>query len=109
MKALARDSEAYKSAQLSAANALRVRPDLVSVLRYHAESCHVRPGLYANGGAMDWENQPDKFRRVLGAKSLDLPRSSATASVPAGTPLWSMEALGVLLHDAAGITAWKRQ
>ena len=29
--------------------------------------------------------------------------------VPAGAPLWSLEALGVLLHDAAGITAWKSQ
>lgn len=108
-KALARDAEAFKTAQLRAAEDLQVRPDLVAVLRYHAESCHVRPGLYANGGSMDWENQPDKFRRVLGSRSLDLPRSGATVSVPSGVPLQNLDALGVLLHDAGGITAWKSQ
>lgn len=58
---------------------------------------------------MDWENQPDKFRRVLGSRSVDLPRSGTAATVPDGVSLWSLDALGVLLHDAAGITAWKSQ
>jgi hypothetical protein len=83
--------------------------ELTAVLRYHAESCHIRPGLYASGGQMDWQNQPDKFRRVVGARSIDLPRSAAEAVVPDDAPLSSLRALGVLLHDAAGITAWKSQ
>merc|ERR1712178_77351 len=58
---------------------------------------------------MDWENQPDKFRRVMGSRSVDLPRSGKAVTVKAGTPLQQLESLGVLLHDAAGITAWKSQ
>ena len=61
---------------------------------------------------MDWATQPDKFRRLLGAPSLDLPRSGPGASVPASASpqrLLALPALGALLHDAAGITAWKRQ
>jgi hypothetical protein len=80
---MGREAHEYKEAQLAAANALtqEARPDLHAVLTYHAESCHVRPGLYAAGGNMDWQNQPDKFRRVLGATSLDLPRSGADVQV----------------------------
>jgi hypothetical protein len=117
------EAEALKRKQTDAARALahggpgqtERGEDLAAVLTYHAESCHVRPGLYAAGGQMDWQNQPDKFRRLLGAASVDLPRSSATlaaVSTPlsAAAPLSSnLAALGVLLHDAAGLTAWKRQ
>ncbi|CAE8615837.1 unnamed protein product [Polarella glacialis] len=58
---------------------------------------------------MDWDSQPDKFRRMLGSPSLDLPRSGPEVTVPASSSLQSLSALGVLLHDAAGITAWKAQ
>eukprot|EP00928_Gymnodinium_smaydae_P054402 TRINITY_DN3817_c0_g2_i3.p1 TRINITY_DN3817_c0_g2~~TRINITY_DN3817_c0_g2_i3.p1 ORF type:complete len:871 (+),score=123.32 TRINITY_DN3817_c0_g2_i3:39-2615(+) len=107
---LARESEHLKGAQLAAAQSLQhVRPDLFAVLQYHAESCHVRPGLYANGGSMDWENQPDKFRRIIGSKSVDLPRSGVLTLLSDDVAFGSLDALGVLLHDAAGITAWKSQ
>ena len=117
------ESEALKRKQTDAARALahggpgqtERGEDLAAVLTYHAESCHVRPGLYAAGGQMDWQNQPDKFRRLLGAASVDLPRSSArlgavATPLSAAAPLSAnLAALGVLLHDAAGLTAWKRQ
>ena len=50
---------------------------------------------------MPW--QPDKFRRMLGAPSVDLPTSGAAVTLDPATPLDSEAALGVLLHDAAGI------
>eukprot|EP00441_Pelagodinium_beii_P047986 CAMPEP_0197625138 /NCGR_PEP_ID=MMETSP1338-20131121/4575_1 /TAXON_ID=43686 ORGANISM="Pelagodinium beii, Strain RCC1491" /NCGR_SAMPLE_ID=MMETSP1338 /ASSEMBLY_ACC=CAM_ASM_000754 /LENGTH=686 /DNA_ID=CAMNT_0043195457 /DNA_START=95 /DNA_END=2155 /DNA_ORIENTATION=+ len=105
--ALGAAAERAKAAQLTAVDSPGRTQDVAAVLRYHAESCHVRPGLYANGGAMDWENQPDKFRRLLGAPSIDLPRSGADV-VPEG-PLHSLQSLGALLHDSCGITAWKGQ
>lgn len=108
---LARRAEFHKESQLVAATAAEEarRPDLAAVLRYHAESCHLRPGRYADGGAMDWDNQPDKFRRVLGAPSLDLPESGPTAELQEGAALPDLQAIGLLLHDACGITAWKQQ
>ncbi len=43
------------------------------LLRYHEETKH-HPERYARAlGYMDWENQPDPFRRYEGAPVLDLP------------------------------------
>eukprot|EP00501_MAST-03F_sp_TOSAG23-6_P002181 GSMAST32.ASY1.ANO1.2281.1 assembled CDS len=108
-QALSRDAERLKSEQLIAAEEMDISPTVATVIRYHAKSCHVRPGLYASGGQMDWENQPDKFRRILGSMSIDLPQSSISTKLPFKTKIWSIESLGVLLHDAAGLTAWKSQ
>merc|ERR1719262_720695 len=55
---------------------------------------------------MDWDNQPNKFRRALGAPCIDLPQSGPRAE--ASGDLRTFTALGVLLHDALGITAWKQ-
>eukprot|EP00927_Polykrikos_kofoidii_P044786 TRINITY_DN38670_c0_g1_i1.p1 TRINITY_DN38670_c0_g1~~TRINITY_DN38670_c0_g1_i1.p1 ORF type:complete len:712 (-),score=84.11 TRINITY_DN38670_c0_g1_i1:35-2170(-) len=99
----------FKQAQLdAAADRQDHRPDLAAALRYHAESCHLRPGEYAKGGAMDWNNQPDKFRRVLGAPSLDLKQSGPATELHDMCELPDLQALGTLLHDACGITAWKQ-
>eukprot|EP01063_Lacrimia_lanifica_P020742 TRINITY_DN28031_c0_g1_i1.p1 TRINITY_DN28031_c0_g1~~TRINITY_DN28031_c0_g1_i1.p1 ORF type:complete len:698 (+),score=213.32 TRINITY_DN28031_c0_g1_i1:42-2135(+) len=104
---MAAAAQRFKKAQLDAA-ADEPAEAVRAVLRYHAESCHIRPGVYASGGAMDWDNQPDKFRRMFGARSVDLRRSGAgVAAAPAGA--WTADSLGELLHDAAGITAWKAQ
>ena len=111
-------SERYKAAQLEAARSIAAvtsvgdGAELEAILRYHAESCHVHPRLYARGGQMDWANQPDKFRRFLGAVCLDLPRSGPQVVVAESekfSRLRNLDSLGVLMHDAAGLTAWKSQ
>lgn len=109
LEQIGKESEVYKAAQVAAASDRQTSdPAIATVMRYHAESCHLRPGVYASGGAMDWENQPDKFRRTVGSLSIDLPESGPNANV-SGPSLPSVQALGVFLHDACGITAWKQQ
>jgi len=104
---VSRKSAPCHEAQLAAAGRLQHdSPNVASLLTFHAESSHIRPGVYAKGGSMDWDSQPNKFRRFLGSACVDLPQSGPHAEVH-GDP-FSLQSLGILLHDALGLTAWKR-
>ena len=94
----------------------RAEDPLARILRYQQESGH-SPNRPAPGPAwLDWETQPDPVRRYDGAPQRKLPR------VPPGpTPPYEpaflegrlspvaldVHAIGQLLGDALGLSAWK--
>lgn len=93
-------------------------PDSVEVvMRYHEETKH-HFFRYARAlGYMDWANQPDPFRRFVGAPLIQLPllppqespayddlyRPGAVASVPVG-----LHAISRFLEYSLAISAWKQ-
>ncbi|HXF47714.1 MAG TPA: SagB/ThcOx family dehydrogenase, partial [Burkholderiaceae bacterium] len=94
--------------------------DLQAVLRYHRETKH-HFRRYARGpGYLDWANQPDPFRRYLGAPRVPLPRL-APAADPRSPPYASLYRAGAvapaavdlrslsrLFEYSLAITAWKQ-
>ncbi|MEZ5979982.1 MAG: SagB/ThcOx family dehydrogenase [Planctomycetota bacterium] len=91
--------------------------ELAVVRAYHERTKHA-PGRYANGpGWMDWDTQPDPFRRFAGAEllPLDLPAPSDEPRYEQVFPPGRIEArpldrasLSQLLRDSLAISAWKR-
>ncbi len=83
---------------------------------YHECSKH-HPDRYAPGpGHLDWETQPDPFRRYAGASQLDLPLLSGDLPVcwgelfeAGGAPEKALNAdsLACLLQLSLGLSAWK--
>jgi len=86
------------------------------ILAYHERSKH-RLDRYAPGpGGLDWESQPDPFRRYFGCPTVDLPLLTGELPVcwddlfgPAGIPEQSigMVTLANLLQLSFGLSAWK--
>ncbi len=86
------------------------------VRAYHERSKH-RPERYAPGpGGLDWDSQPDPFRRHAGAPQLDLPLLAG--ELPVGwddlfgadrVPPWPMnvDSVACLLQLSLGLSAWK--
>ena len=85
-----------------------------SVLSYHHRTKH-RLNRYANGPeSIDWQDQPNQFRRFSGCEIVRLPRPGTeleplfadldNAEIPA-KPLNSVNA-GLLLELAFGLSAW---
>ncbi len=84
------------------------------VRAYHQRTKHRLDAYAAGPGSLDWDAQPDPFRRWLGAETLALPRDAGRRDVDwhaLGQPRPAVEpdadALGDLLQLCAGITAWK--
>jgi nitroreductase len=84
------------------------------ILRYHERTKH-RPGHYAAAlGYMDWNTQPDPFRRFEGApltrlevvNDLTSPALGALAHIPPA-PL-DRRFVSRLLMDSLGLSAWKQ-
>lgn len=84
-----------------------------AIRRYHLETRH-RPEAYAPGpGFLDWDSQPDPFRRFADAPVIALPLAPAVLgcrvdeafSRPAAG--WSLAAAGQLLELAFGLSGWK--
>lgn len=80
---------------------------------YHRRTKHA-PHRYALGPAfLDWESQPDPFRRFHGARMVDLPLESNRPTPPfgrwEGIPPHRLDAcsLGLFLELALGLSAWK--
>ncbi|MEI8255413.1 MAG: nitroreductase, partial [Deltaproteobacteria bacterium] len=90
-------------------------PDpLETVLAYHAATKH-QPQRYANGpGYLDWDNQPDPFRRFEGADAVLLPFAPDLAHpsmddlrdgvTPAALTL---ESVSQLFERSLALSAWK--
>ncbi|MEN9896901.1 MAG: hypothetical protein RLZZ66_550 [Pseudomonadota bacterium] len=87
-----------------------------SVLSYHNRTKH-RLNRYAKGPeSIDWEDQPNQFRRFSGCEIVRLPQPGTelerlfsdldNAEIPA-QPLNSVNA-GLLLELAFGLSAWKK-
>ena len=92
--------------------------DLEVVLHYHqATKHHIQ--RYARGpGYMDWETQPDPFRRYHGAPLVHLDRNAGTFHDPpydeafswgltAATPL-NARSISWLFWNSLALSAWKR-
>ena len=89
---------------------------LDTVLHYHKRTKH-HPQRFANSlGYMDWNHQPDPFRRFVGAPRVELALVSVTDGPSYASGLMpgrvSAEAVGLrtisqLFQDALGLTAWK--
>ena len=80
---------------------------------YHQRTKHSSYRFAAGPGYLDWDNQPDPFRRFDGASQFDLPLcfNQPTESfgdlgqVPARP--FDVEGLGQFLELALGLSAWK--
>ncbi|MDR3394058.1 MAG: nitroreductase family protein [Parasulfuritortus sp.] len=80
---------------------------VATVLAYHERTKH-RLDQYATGpGSLDWDAQPDPFRRWAGATEIPLPRDSAIPE-PGNEVVPTLETLSILLRHAVAITAWKQ-
>ena len=87
-----------------------------TILSYHEETKHHFHRYARSAGYMDWDNQPDPFRRYNGAEMmrfpLDLPRISVSyeglfdKTACYNTPL-TVESLGRFLELSLGLSAWK--
>jgi SagB-type dehydrogenase family enzyme len=90
--------------------------NLTRVLAYHERTKH-RPERYAAGPeTLDWDSQPDPFRRFEGAPRVRLPLAAdrlttsygALSSPDAVAPEpVSLETVGILLELSLGLSAWK--
>ncbi|MFO7706775.1 MAG: SagB/ThcOx family dehydrogenase [Desulfobacterales bacterium] len=85
------------------------------ILRYHEETKH-HPERYARSlGYMDWENQPNPFRRYEGAPVVDLPLlardppGGASALYEPGRPgaPFVLANVAAFLELSMGLSAWK--
>lgn len=83
------------------------------IIGYHCRTSHA-PQRYALGPAfLDWESQPDGFRRFADARQVVLPLR-LNAATPAYAQLGNApaqdltaDALGLFLELALGVSAWK--
>lgn len=91
--------------------------DLDRVLAYHRVTKH-QPQRFARSlGYMDWDTQPDPFRRFEGAPRTDLPLAAGRVQATYRALFESgaippraldLEALGAFFQLALGLTAWKQ-
>ncbi len=86
-------------------------PDTIEA--YHQRSKHF-PHRYAAGPAfLDWDSQPNPFRRYAGAREVPLPLgydapTPAFSEIEKAPPKpLSIESLGLFLELALGLSAWK--
>ena len=81
-----------------------------AIRSYHERTKH-RLGAYARGPEyLDWEHQPDPFRRFAGTPLQPLPLSAGRDPQPAtngDTAALDLAAIGRLLELSMGLSAWK--
>lgn len=83
---------------------------VIAARSYHEEVSYRRGGL--SGAGLDWENQPEVFKRYEGLEHIPLPREAGlpaaslpgVAQSPSGAALPGMAALSAVLFHAAGLT-----
>jgi len=89
---------------------------LEQVRAYHQRSKHAFGRYAASPGFLDWETQPDPFRRFAGAPLMRLPLVAESLNTgyadlfePAkiAAAKLDLESLGVLLELSFGLAAWK--
>src|SRR5713101_3980197 len=85
-------------------------------LTFHEETKHSYESVYRNRYFLDWENQPQPFKRYLGLEAIPLPADLPVTQVPAllamshpgetavTTPLLTLHDLAYVLLYAAGVT-----
>jgi hypothetical protein len=89
---------------------------LARVLAYHERTKHRLERYAAGPETLDWDSQPDPFRRFEGAPTIRLPLAADRLATPFGalslpetvTPqALSLETVGILLELSLGLSAWK--
>ena len=89
---------------------------LGTITAYHERSKHSLNGYAAGPGTINWDAQPDLFRRFAGGPTTDLPlaANTLTAAWPdvyshSGTPrVPDITGIGILLELSLGLSAWKQ-
>jgi SagB-type dehydrogenase family enzyme len=94
--------------------------EIATAVGYHERTEHRLPDRFAASlGYLDWESQPDPFRRYEGAERLELPLCEPS---PGSAPSWAVtrssaaispvaldvDAFSQLLYDSLAISAWKQ-
>lgn len=83
---------------------------------YHRETKHRLQGYAPSPGFLDWDSQPDPFRRFAGAAVMPLPLARGGGScryddlytVPSGQPAAvTGDDLGLFFELSLGLSAWK--
>jgi SagB-type dehydrogenase family enzyme len=88
---------------------------------YHAATKHSHASVHGGGWSLDWDNQPNPFRRYAGAPRVELPPADPTPRLAAsgcltgladtGAREWPARALpliGSLLKHSMAVSAWKQ-
>jgi SagB-type dehydrogenase family enzyme len=82
--------------------------------RYHQETKHTVAKLRAQGGYLDWANQPDPFRRYRGAPEVRLPPPERPPPAEyfeladaTGGPTVGLATVSQLLYYSMAIATWK--
>ncbi len=92
--------------------------DLAQVRAYHDRTKHRLDRYAAGPDFLDWEQQPDPFRRYAGAPLIPLPfdfdglPDPALGELSVGEPVapladWRLTELSCLLRHSMGLAAWK--
>lgn len=91
--------------------------DLAEVQAYHERTKHRLKGYALGPDTLDWDAQPDPFRRYAGAAMTELPLTAdqcttpwANLFVPGGVVAHavSREAIGLLFELSFALSAWKQ-
>jgi SagB-type dehydrogenase family enzyme len=90
---------------------------LAKVLDYHERTKHHLDRYAAGPETLDWDSQPDPFRRFEGAPTIRPPLAADRLTTPFGAlsapetvppqPL-SLESIAILLELSLGLSAWKQ-
>lgn len=87
------------------------------IAQYHERTKHRLDGYAKGPGTLDWDAQPDPFRRFDGAELISLPLRANQLSVPFAAlssaepqpiQLLTMDSVAVLLENALALSAWKQ-
>jgi SagB-type dehydrogenase family enzyme len=90
---------------------------LDGILEYHQRTKHQLNGYAKGPASLDWDDQPNPFRRFTGCESVvlpppgtDLPLKFADLDNPADITVHALTIgnLGLLLELAFGLSAWKQ-
>jgi len=76
-----------------------------AVIAYHERTKHSYATVYGGGWSLDWDNQPNPFRRYDGAPRLELP--PARSLPPALLPLRATGEVLRALGDAPPADGWR--
>src|SRR5690554_5103259 len=87
------------------------------IIAYHRRTKHHLQRYAAGPDFLDWDDQPNPFRRFEGCETVELPAPGAVPPVryadienPGAVPPepFSFRSLGLLLELGFGLSAWKQ-
>ena len=90
--------------------------DLKNIFQYHNNSKHSYYSFAPGPGYMDWDSQPDPFRKYEGADTVSLKKilqterpffSEALKSSLIEASRVSFDSISQLFYDSLAISAWK--